>query len=84
MSGGWTQTTGELFPAQGTIDLTKAVTPSPTPTPSPKPTHSPTPTPTPTPTTTPPHITGIVGLTQTKKGLTAITMGFNERWTPAL
>ena len=32
----------------------------------------------PTPTPAPPHITGIVGVSRTKKGLTAISLGFDE------
>ena len=63
--------------AQPGTRTSPAPAPSPTPTSSPKPTQASTPTPT-TPTPPAPQVTGIVALTQTKKGLTAITMGFDE------
>jgi hypothetical protein len=67
--------------AQATTTVLMPASPSPQPaTPSPTPTSTPVPTPTTTP--TPPHATGIVGVTHSRRGLTAIAVAFDEALDP--
>ena len=61
---------------------TPTQTPTPTTPPTPTPTPAPTPTPTPTPSLTPPHAIAIVGVGRSRKGLTSITIGFDEALNP--
>jgi len=67
------------FQAQ-TPTPTPGPTPAPTPAPTPTPTSNPSPTPAPSPTPTPPPpvVIGISGVTRKRKGLTAITIAFDE------
>jgi hypothetical protein len=74
-----TPTPGVTPTPTSTPTPTPTATPTPTPKLTPTPTPAPTPTPTQSPTRVPLQVLGITRLVVTKKGLTSITIGFNER-----